>query len=467
MDKHFSDVKDRFYIRYNKNRPKEIREKIQKAYSKLKKDIEEEFIRMVFPNKDIIEKELRDQLITLSELSKKKKGELKPEDEIEFRVIMKNIDGTVKKHKIKLPKIYYSIISEILVKFNRQEEALKIIDPIIKDRAEDLDLMELKFMLLLDLGRYDDAIETVDSGIKLRPDVESIWHSKGILLERMGKNEEAELCYRQGIKFTHTCSSIHLNYGILLYEKNQFENALEQFESAIRKESTDDNYLIWKALASDKLGKREEAIKIVEEAICYNDKNPDAWYVLGKLSEDRTQSIKYFDKALFLDRNHASALCSKGACLSNLNKIDEAMEIFDRMKDICPEYESCNTLLLNISRTLIRNKKFGEALSYVDRALEYNVNDSEALCVKARIVFEDGKKEEAIKIFEKALELNTKSSTVWYDRACVLAQLNRIDEAIESLKKAIELDSSIKIDMKIDSDLDGIRKNEKFIKEFG
>jgi tetratricopeptide (TPR) repeat protein len=467
MDKHFSDVKDRFYIKYNKNRPKEIREKVQREYLKLKKDIEAELIRMIFPNKDIIQEELRDQLVTLSELSKKRKEQLNPEDEIEFRVIIKNIDAIMKKYKIKLPKTYYLLISDILMNFEKYEEALEIIDPLIENKIEDLDLVYLKGFLLSAIKRYEESIETLNCGLKLKPKIESFWHAKGRIFERMEKKEEAELCYRKAIEFNLRCSSVNFHYGVLLYEKNQYIDALEQFEAAIKKEPTDDNYLMWKAIALHKLGNRGEGIKFAEEAICYNSNNANAWYVLGRLTSDQEESIKHFNKALSLAPKHGGAICSKGACLSNIGKVDEAMEIFDKMKEYCSEYYSCKILLLNISKTLSKKKRIKEALNYVDRVLISNENDTEALGVKAGIVFEDGKKEEALKLFKRSIELNPKDDSVWYNQACVYARLNKIDESIESLKKAIELAPLNKDSAQRDKDFNGIRENEKFIREFG
>lgn len=466
-DKHFSDIKDRFYVRYNKNKPKEIRDKIKKEYSKLEKDIDDEFIRMIFPRKDIVEKELKDHLVKLIEISKKKKDELNSEDETEIRLVMKKIDGIVKKYKIKLPKFYYINIVRILGDFGKFEDALKIIDPIIENKKEDIYLMGVKAIILAQLKRFDSALETIDIGLKLKPDTETLWHHKGMILEQMGKKDEAKLCYKKGVEFEHTCPVIHFLYGLLLYDDDQFTEALDQFNKALEKESTNDEYLVWRARTLNKLGKKEEAKKVVEDALCFNNKNPDAWYTLGQLTSDCKESIKHFEKTLSIDPDHYGARCCKAAMLSNIGKFDEAMEIFNKMKDVCPKSKSCDTLFFNIGNTLMQKKQFSEALNYVDKALKLNENKIAALTVKTKILMELGKEEESLKVFKNLIKIAPNDACSWYNKSCILARLNKIDESINSLKKAIELDSSYKDHIDEDSDFDGIRNNKKFKKEFG
>lgn len=117
MDKHVSDIKDRYYIRYNKNNPEEIREKIQGEYLKKKRDIELEFIHMFFPDKEIVEKELKSEIKKLVDILEKKKTELTDEDKRLFDRIIHKIKQRVKKIQFKTPQIilfnYLSNINEI------------------------------------------------------------------------------------------------------------------------------------------------------------------------------------------------------------------------------------------------------------------------------------------------------------------------------------------------------------------
>lgn len=469
MDKHVSDVKDRFYIRYNKNLPKLIRSQIKDEFIKLKDDINLEFLRMNFPEKEIIEHDLKDQLIKLNDIHQKKVDNLNRDDELEFEIAIEKIEGILKKHNLILEKHYFFMVANLYMRFGRNEDALNIIDPILKNRKEDIDLLKLKAKTFANMEKYDEAIKIIDKGLKLKPNEESLWHNKGLFFEQDGKMDEGRFCFKQGVQFNkdNGCSSIHYHYGLSLYEIDNFSDALEQFEKALEINPQDDNYLLWKGRALAQLGDKKKAKKIVEEALAFNDKNPDAWYTLGQLSSsDHNESIKHFDKTISLNPHHPGAICSKGSQYSNIGEIDEALKIFNKMNNICPNSESCITLGNNISTTLMKNKKYKKALIYNKKVLKLDENNGNAIGIKAMILYEQGKTEESLKYVKKSLTIDPENANVWYNQACLFAKMNKVNKSIKALKKAIKLNPSFKDEIKTDTDFDLIKDNEKFKKVF-
>lgn len=470
MDNNFSDVKDRFYVRYDKNDPKGSIQKIRKEYLKLKDGIHEELMQMIFPNKGYVEKEIKDRLDDLLIIFKKRENQLKRQDEIKFKTIKKEIDEIAKKHNLKLSKKYSLMIIDIFLNFNRYKEALEIIDSIVQNKKEDIDLISLKARIFTKNERYNDAIETMDTAIRLNPKLEGLWHDKGLILELMEHKDEAKLCYKKGIKFNKNCSSIYFDYGLMLYEGDQFQDALDQFQMALEMDSSNSDFLVWKARAIAKLGDNKEAKKVIEDAICFDDKNPNAWYTYGTIMGDLKnykEAIKYFDKTLSIEPRYDSALCSKASTLSNSGKTDEALEIFDKMNEVCDRYESCETIRHSLAVTFWKKQKYKEALNYVNEAIKINKKNSVLILLKADILCIDLKKiDEGLNLYKKALKLNPNNANTWYNQSCAFARLNKIDESIKSLKKAIELDSKFKEEMKDDPDFNGIRNNDKFKKEF-
>lgn len=467
LDKHLSDVKDMFCVRYSRNRPREIRETIRKEYSKLRKDIDAEFFRMIFPEKNVVVKELEEQLIKLTIIINKKEELLNSEDEKLFRKIVDKIDEILKEYKITPPKYYLATIASIFEDFDKYDEALSIIDSIVEEKIEDAELISFKGYLLSRNGKLDEALETLNMGIELSPNTESLWHHKGLILEQMKREDEALLSYEKGAQIKDACPSIRFLYGMLLYEKDKFSDALEQFEKALEKKQTDDQFLIWKAKSLEKLGKTEKAREVIEEAISYNGQNPDAWFTLGQLTSDHSESLNYFERTLMIEPNHPGALCSKAAELSNLGKYDEALAIFERMVDLCPRPTLCNTLKINTATTLSKVKRFTEALKHVEDCLQLDKDNIEALEAKAVILLESGNIAESLEHLKILVERNPTNAGHWYNQSCVLARLNRIEESISSLNRAIELDPKFKEWMKTDSDFDGIRNTCEFRREFG
>jgi tetratricopeptide (TPR) repeat protein len=194
--------------------------------------------------------------------------------------------------------------------------------------------------------------------VKVRPKAEFLWHNKGITLEKLDRTDEALQCYKKAIALDSGCADLHYHYGIVLYERDDFQTACNEFNKALQIRHDDSNFLLWKARALAALSKTEEARQIVNFLIADNQKNADAWFVLGRIEKDDATALPYFQKAYKIRPKHGGALCSSAACLSNLGKFDEALDIFLKMGGFCPRHEFCETLLMNICTTIQRIAMF-------------------------------------------------------------------------------------------------------------
>ncbi len=154
--------------------------------------------------------------------------------------------------------------------------------------------------------------------------------------------------------------------------------------------------------------------------------------VLGKMEE----AIECFDKALELNPKDYNAFRQKGVSLSVLGKMEEAIECFDKALELNPKdynaFRSKGVSLSNLNRE-------EEAIEYYDKAIELNLKDYNAFRQKGVSLSVLGKMEEAIECFDKALELNPKDYNAFRSKGVSLSNLNREEEAIEYYDKAIEL----------------------------
>jgi tetratricopeptide (TPR) repeat protein len=466
MDKHFSDVKDRFYVRYNKNKPKQIRTTLKKEYSKLKKQIEDAFLHVIFPFKEVVEKELSIHLRTIVDSL----SSIQPTSDAitltNVGVAHSHVERIAHEHQLSLPPDYFLALVEIYKKTHKLELAFDVINSASGSSARDVDLLLQKAHLLRDLGRMDEAIQTIDHAISLYPDRESLWHNKGIMLEKLDKKDEAIISYKKGIELNSTCSSINFHYGLILYDNKDFASALTQFQKALDKKSDDSDFKLWKARALYKLGKTLEALDIIKTVIDKDQANPDAWFVLGKFTDSYSESLGFFQRAVKLNPQHYGALCSSAANLSNLGRCDEALKIFKRMKKVCYRYESCPTIIENICITFGKMERFDEGIKFSNDILAKKPDDLIALSCKARLLARIRKYEEARDILVQLVKTKPKDSTLWYDLACVYSLLNKPSEAVQNLKKAIALDRCNKDELLGDHDFDPVRRTEVFRKAF-
>lgn len=462
MDRHFSDVKDRFYLRYDRNNPKQIRSTLLAAYKKLEKQIEDEFLHSMFPHKEVVEKELKAHLTAIVTVLTKNPEKHDPNDVGAVDVAHSHIERIASEHSVTLPPRYFAALARTYANADAVGKAVAVIDRCISGKPDDVILLSDKAYILRKAGKLEDALHALDEAIRLRPKAEFLWHNKAITLDRLGRPEEAERCYRQAIVLDSGCADLHYHYGILLYEKDEDASALKEFTNALRIRPADENFLLWRARALVSCRKLSEARSIVEQLLARSPMKADAWFVLGQIERTDAKALECFQKAAHLDPKHGGALCSSAACLSNLGRYDEALLVFERMEEFCPQHETCPILLSNICTTVGKVGRAEEGLRVCDKLLLKNPKNFGALKAKASCLAHMGKHGEAIDIFAAILSQHPDDAELWYNKACTHALAMQSHEAIQSLKRTIAIDAHYRQTARRDADFDTIRRTKAF-----
>lgn len=173
----------------------------------------------------------------------------------------------------------------------------------------------------------------------------------------------------------------------------------------------DDAYLLGaKAEALSSLGRKKEALKLLDDAIAKSD-NPRLWYTRGlMLTDDFDASMKSFDKSL--------------EQLGDGPKIAKHLVYYAR------------------AGLLYRAGKIEKALDEISRSLEMNLGCSAAWTQKGKILLQLRRIPEALGCLEKAIETNPKSSNAWFWRGEATSALGPtyFDQAQSSYDKAIAID---------------------------
>jgi tetratricopeptide (TPR) repeat protein len=452
IDKHFSDVKDRVYVKYNKNKPKETRETIKKEYEKLKAEINCEISKGFIAKKDDLTIVQMDTLVNdmeiILDLYSREDGRINSGDLEKLEEVLNKI----KDQKVKLKPMYYFYAAIVYSKLKQHDKAIGILNLATSKPEKDIDTLILQSEIHLDGGNLQSALAVINKALRLE-NKEYLWHQKAIILERLGKLQEASFCYEKGISLKHKCSSIHYQYGVLLYEMGQFTPSLDQLNIAIKMRQSDESYHIFKSLILEKMQRYDEAIQAAKDAICFNELNADAWFRLGKVTKDSEKAIEYFDRAISINPEHEESLCSKAAELSNKGNYDEALSIWGTLK--CEKREKCSILLRNIvvteyfmSPSEVKSdlNKLNYWLQLIDTSIQYADTEElpDIMNNKGFLLTMAGRPEEAISILKSSIttqKLAIDRILPSYNLAIAYLCINQISSAVvelEACKAALE-----------------------------
>ncbi len=110
-----------------------------------------------------------------------------------------------------------------------------------------------------------------------------------------------------------------------------------------------------------------------------------------------------------------------------------------------------------------KTNRYKKAIEYYNKAIDKNNGYSYSYLNKSAIYIEQGKFKESIEVLTEGIKYNPYAEYLYYNRACCYSILGEIDYAIKDLRKAMLIYPKIIEMIRMDDDLDNLRKDERFI----
>jgi tetratricopeptide (TPR) repeat protein len=133
----------------------------------------------------------------------------------------------------------------------------------------------------------------------------------------------------------------------------------------------------------------------------------------------------------------ARELMDKGYSLTELGRLDEALEAYDRAIQLQPDYAWA---WARKGRTLRLLNRYTEAIACYDQALTIQPQYAWAYKGKGIVLERLGRPLDALECYQIATEIDPGDVWNWYNQADALHNMGRYDEAITLLRQALKLD---------------------------
>jgi tetratricopeptide (TPR) repeat protein len=187
---------------------------------------------------------------------------------------------------------------------------------------------------------------------------------------------------------------------------------------------------------------RKLALADLEKVVAANDKQAEAYYLIGRLNSlpdgDRRRGLEALNKAVELSKDEHRLLARSLVLRAQFQREEEKREQdFNQAVELAPQNAE-------IVRTrglywLARGKP-EEALTDLDKAIELEPESAEAHEARGVALMMSQKFDEALEALDKAIELNADSPTAITHKARVLAAQDKTDAALEQIEAALKLD---------------------------
>jgi adenylate cyclase len=216
----------------------------------------------------------------------------------------------------------------------------------------------------------------------------------------------------------------------------------------------------------------EKIFANAEKALSLDDGLAEAHASRGlalSVSKRYDEAEKEFERAIALDPNSFEAHYFSARASFTQGKLERAAEFFERAAEIKPDDYHSTILLIQIYRSLGRNKDIPEVarkgIERCEREMILHPEDPRPACLGVTALLALGEKERAREWTSRALALEPDDINTQYNVACAYTDMGDTDAALDLLERILpKSGQEIKEWIKYDSDFDPLRNHPRFKK---
>jgi len=261
----------------------------------------------------------------------------------------------------------------------------------------------------------------------------------GIALGRAGNRDEAIDEWEQALRIRPDYAEAHNNLGLALSDAGKLNESIGHYEQALalKPDLVEANYNLGVALLQT--GKAQDAISHLEQVLRTKPDYADAHNNLGiALSQTGkpAEAIEHYEQALRIRPDYAEAHNNLGFALSQIGKNQEAIGQYEESLRINPDYAEAHN---NLGLALSQVGNFTNAIEHYEQALRIKPDYAEAHNNLGLALSQTGKPTEAIEHYKEALRLRPDSAEIHCNLGAVLEKVGRIKEAIGQYEQALSI----------------------------
>ena len=247
----------------------------------------------------------------------------------------------------------------------------------------------------LKIGQAQEAMEFIDKAIKLDPSLREPYVMAGSIMSTSGKDLEAASYLRKAVELDPGKEDAYLQLAVSLTRLFEYEEAVNTLKNLVKQNSDS-------VLGYYYLGRTYSQMKLYRDA------------------------VEYFKKTLELRPDFTQAAIDMAASYEAMGEYPKAIEVF---RHLLSEDENRFAVLQRLIQLLIQQRRFEEALEYLELAVESGLGGQETLRKMGLIHLELEQHDDAIKIFTAMLDKDPSAHQIRFYLGMAYEEKGEMDRA--------------------------------------
>lgn len=251
-----------------------------------------------------------------------------------------------------------------------------------------------------DLAFFDARLDQIALGSGVSLDSAEGLYDAGSTYLRLNQLDRALDMFNRAIDMDARMADAHNAKGVVLTRQRNYGEALTFFNRALELNPNDAGYRINIALAYHLQGRKDDAQRVYQEAVAINRDFAGVLDFLGRASDAVRAAAPAVDP---IQRAAAQKSYEDGAAFLRLNRMDRALEAFDRALSLDPNHAEAHNAKGVIAT---RQRNYREAIALYDKAVQLDANNA-GFHINLAIAYHlMGQKDAAMREYARAVQLD-------------------------------------------------------------
>lgn len=261
---------------------------------------------------------------------------------------------------------------DLYIETDRIEKAINVIDDLLLEDNELDDLIYLKSLQLNDEGKYLEAKELIDGVILRISDFYLAYAVRGIVNYNLGHKTDAFKDLDFAVKHDSKNPLSYLQRGVCYLQEESNKQALDDFKTALKFDSSLEEAKKYKAIAHRLLGDEKKALKELNRLDLSNENDAEDLVqtaIIYSKNKCFEKSISLLNKALLIDETCIGAYYTKFSVYCKMHEYELALEELNKTK-LWDASDYRNFILNGYAYVYLKLKEVKKSIEMANSALK-------------------------------------------------------------------------------------------------